>query len=293
MNIGYIGLGLMGGPCASHLQKAGNKVYIWGRTREKLKKYEDSGMIWCDSPALLAEKVDILFTNLSDTPDVEEVLLGKNGVTSANLDNAKGGLIVVDMSTISATATRQMAAKLKEKGISLLDAPVSGGTQGAQNGSLTIMVGADDESVFEKVKPILECMGSKITRIGGSGAGQVAKSCNQIVVTVTLMAVSEALKMADSLGVDKAKVREALLGGFAASKIMELHGQRMLSDDYAPGFMTKLHVKDMNIVANVAKELGISLPASFMGLELLEKTMQDGYGDFDSSAIYKIISKNN
>jgi 2-hydroxy-3-oxopropionate reductase len=288
MKIAYIGLGLMGGPCATHLQKAGHTLYIWGRSREKLTAYEDAGMIWCESPAKAAENAEILFTNLTDTPDVEAVLLGKNGVA----EGAHPGLIAVDMSTISATATRNMAAKLKEKGVSLVDAPVSGGTQGAQNGTLTIMVGAD-EDVFEKVKPVLNCMGSKVTRIGDSGAGQVAKSCNQIVVTVTLMAVSEAFKMADSLGVDKARVREALLGGFAASKIMELHGQRMLSEDYAPGFKANLHFKDMNIVAKVAKELGISLPASSIGVDILEKTIESGHGELDSSAMYKIISKNN
>lgn len=287
MNIGYIGLGLMGGPCAGHLQKAGHTLHIWARNRAKVKSYEDAGMLWCGSPAELAARVDLLFTNLTDTPDVEEVLLGKNGV----IEGARPGLIVADMSTISATATRQMAAKLQEKGVFMADAPVSGGTLGAQNATLTIMVGAD-EAVFDKIKPILECMGSKVTRIGGVGAGQAAKSCNQIIVTVTLMAVSEAFKLAESLDVDRAKVREALLGGFAQSKILELHGQRMLDDNYAPGFKTSLHVKDMGIVEKVAEELGITLAASSMGLELLQKTVTNGYGELDSSAVYKIISKN-
>lgn len=288
MNIGYIGLGLMGGPCAGHLQKSGHKIYIWARNREKVKVYEDQGMIWRESPADVARSADMLFTNLTDTPDVQEVLLGKNGV----IEGAKPGLIVVDMSTISATATRRMAERLKEKGVDFADAPVSGGTQGAQNASLTIMVGASEE-VFTKINSVLGCMGGKVTRIGDVGAGQVAKSCNQIVVTVTLMAISEAFKLAENLGVDKSKVREALLGGFAGSKIMELHGQRMLLDDYSPGFKTDLHIKDMNIVKSVAQELGVDLPASAAGLELLEKTSKDGYGELDSSAIYKIISKNN
>lgn len=287
MNIGYIGLGLMGGPCAEHLQKAGHTLHIWARDRAKVKAYEDAGMLWCGSPAELAARVDLLFTNLTDTPDVETVLLGKNGV----IEGARPGLIVADMSTISATATRQMAAKLQEKGVFMADAPVSGGTLGAQNATLTIMVGAD-EAVFDKIKPILECMGSKVTRIGGVGAGQAAKSCNQIIVTVTLMAVSEAFKLAESLDVDRAKVREALLGGFAQSKILDLHGQRMLDDNYAPGFKTSLHVKDMGIVEKVAEELGITLAASSMGLELLQKTVTNGYGELDSSAVYKIISKN-
>lgn len=288
MNIGYIGLGLMGGPCAGHLQKAGHKLYIWARTRSKVKAFEDAGMTWRDSPAEVAAEVDVLFTNLSDTPDVREVLLGENGV----IEGAKPGLTVVDMSTISATATREMAAALKAKGANLADAPVSGGTQGARDASLTIMVGADPE-VFEKIKPVLASLGSKITRIGEVGAGQAAKACNQIIVTVTLLAVSEAFKLADSLGVDKAKVREALLGGFAASRILELHGQRMIDDDYAPGFKTNLHVKDMNMVEGVARDLGISLPASSGGLELLRETAAEGYAELDSSAVYKIISRKN
>lgn len=288
MNIGYIGLGLMGGPCAKHLQKAGHKLYIWARTRSKVKAFEDAGMTWRDSPAEVAAEVDVLFTNLSDTPDVREVLLGENGV----IEGAKPGLTVVDMSTISATATREMAAALKAKGADLADAPVSGGTQGARDASLTIMVGADPE-VFEKIKPVLASLGSKITRIGEVGAGQAAKACNQIIVTVTLLAVSEAFKLADSLGVDKAKVREALLGGFAASRILELHGQRMIDDDYAPGFKTNLHVKDMNMVEGVARDLGISLPASSGGLELLRETAAEGYAELDSSAVYKIISRKN
>lgn len=288
MNIGYIGLGLMGGPCARHLLKSGHKIYIWARTRNKVKEYENEGMIWCASPAEVAARVEVLFTNLTDTPDVEKVLVGENGV----IHGGKAGLVAVDMSTISATATREMAKKLEEKGIELADAPVSGGTQGAQNATLTVMVGAS-EAVFEKIKPILECMGSKITRIGDVGAGQVAKSCNQIVITGTLMAVSEAFKMAEALDVDRAKVREALMGGFASSRILELHGQRMLADDYAPGFKTDLHVKDMNIVIKVAEELGIKLPSSVMGLEFLKKTSENGYGECDSSAIYKIIKKNN
>lgn len=288
MNIGYIGLGLMGGPCAGHLQKAGHKLYIWARTRSKVKAFEDAGMIWRDSPAEVAAEVDILLTNLSDTPDVREVLLGEKGV----IEGAKPGLTVVDMSTISATATREMAAALKVKGADLADAPVSGGTQGARDASLTIMVGAAPE-VFEKIKPVLASLGSKITRIGEVGAGQAAKACNQIIVTVTLLAVSEAFKLADSLGVDKAKVREALLGGFAASRILELHGQRMIDDDYAPGFKTSLHVKDMNMVEGVARDLGISLPASSGGLELLRETAAEGYAELDSSAVYKIISRKN
>ncbi len=291
MNIGYIGLGLMGAPCARHLINAGHSLFIWARRREAAQDLLNSGAQWCNSPAHVAERVETLFTNLTDTPDVQEVLLGANGV----IEGGRSGLTVVDMSTISATASREMAVRLKARGIDFADAPVSGGTAGAQNATLTIMVGAD-AAVFEKVKPLLAVMGSKITHIGGIGAGQVAKSCNQIIVTVNLLAVSEAFKLADSLGVAPAKVREALLGGFANSKILDMHGKRMLDGDYAPGFKTSLHVKDMQMVCAMAEELGMILPGSMIGLELLKETAKAGYGEQDSSAMFEVFNnkiKNN
>jgi 2-hydroxy-3-oxopropionate reductase len=266
--------------------KAGHRLHIWGRRREKARELLDEGMQWCSSPAEMAGKVQILFTNLTDTPDVREVLLDRNGV----LEGGAPGLIVADMSTISATASRDMAARLKTAGIDFADAPVSGGTAGAQNATLTIMVGAEKE-VFEKLKPILSLMGSKVTRIGGIGAGQVAKSCNQIVITGVLLAVSEAFKLAERLEVDPFKVREALLGGFAGGKILELHGLRMLENNYTPGFKTALHAKDMRIVEKLAAELGLSLPVSGLGLDLLEEAQKAGYGEEDSSALFKIINK--
>lgn len=288
MNIGYIGLGLMGIPCAGHLMQAGHKLHIWARTPDKVKSLLDHGAVMCSSPADMAGKVEMLFTNLTDTPDVREVLLGNNGI----IYGAKPGMVVLDMSTISATATREMAKELKARGVDFVDAPVSGGTVGAQNASLTIMVGAD-EAVFEKVKPVLACMGKTVTRIGDIGAGQVAKSCNQMIITVTLMGVSEAFNLAEKLGVDPAKVREALMGGFAGSKIMEIHAQRMISNDYTPGFKTNLHIKDMHIAESMARELGLDIPASLMGMDLLEKTAENGYGELDSAAMYKVISNKN
>lgn len=286
MKIGYIGLGLMGRPTALHLLEAGHTLHIWARDKNKVQDLLARGMVWADSPAELAAGVDILFTNLTDTPDVEQVLLGENGVA----DGGKPGLVVVDMSTISAIATRTMAERLSGKGIVLVDAPVSGGTAGAQNATLTIMVGAEPE-VFEKIEPVLSVLGSKVTRMGGTGSGQAAKSCNQIIVTVTLMAVSEAFELAKALGVDPAVVREALLGGFAQSRILELHGQRMINGDYEPGFKTGLHLKDMKIVAGLAQELELNLAASKTGIEALEEAMKAGYADLDSSVIYKILEK--
>lgn len=286
MNIGCIGLGLMGAPCAKHLIKAGHTLHIWARRPETTQDLLSLGAVWCDSPSKLGAQVDILITNLTDTPDVQNVLLGENGV----IHGGKNGLIVVDMSTISATASREIAAALKKNGIDFADAPVSGGTAGAQNATLTIMVGADAE-VFEKIKPVLSILGSKVTRIGNIGAGQVAKSCNQIVVTGTIMAVSEAFTLAKRMDVDPGKVREALLGGFAGSKILEMHGERMLGEDYSPGFKTKLHAKDMNIVQDVAEKLGIKLPLSNFGLELLKEAAEAGYGELDSSVIFKVIDE--
>ncbi|MDL2313472.1 NAD(P)-dependent oxidoreductase [Desulfovibrio sp. OttesenSCG-928-C14] len=286
MKIGYIGLGLMGKPCARNLIKGGQDLFIWARNPGKIQDLAALGARLCDSPADLASKVELIFTNLSDTPDVREVLLGPAGV----IEGGRSGLIVVDMSTISALATRQMAEDLAKKGITLVDAPVSGGTKGAQDGTLTIMVGAEPD-VFEKVKPVLSLMGAKITRIGGTGAGQVAKSCNQIMITANIMGVSEAFKLASALGVDLAPVREALLGGFAQSTVLNMHGLRMIEDNYEPGFKTVLHRKDMGIVAGLASELGLDMPASALGTRALEKTVEGGFGEEDSSAMYKIIIK--
>lgn len=286
MKIGYIGLGLMGAPCVKNLLNAGYETFIWARRPESMEPLVAEGAVPVSSKVELAKKVDILFTNVSNTSDVEEVLLGSGGVGESN----KRGLIVVDMSTISATATRSMAAKLALQGIELVDAPVSGGTLGAQAGTLTIMVGSS-EPVFEKIKPVLSVLGTTITRVGECGSGQVAKSCNQIITTGTLAAISEAFKFASSMGVDLTLVREALLGGFAGSRILEIHAMRMINNSYAPGFKAVLHKKDMGIVADIAKELHLALPVTKEATSLLEKTVNAGFGEEDSSAMYEIIKK--
>lgn len=289
MNIGYIGLGLMGRPCVENLHKAGHTIYIWARSPEKVQDILNSNIILCESPAEVAAKSKVVFTNLTDTCDVQEVIFSENGLAVGGA-NKEDELFIIDMSTISATATRSMAKDLEQKGIVFIDAPVSGGTQGAKDATLTVMVGAS-ASNFEKVKPLLELLGSKVTLMGDTGAGQVAKSCNQIVITVGIMAVAEAFKLAEKLDVDPAKVREALLGGFAGSKILELHGLRMLEDNYAPGFKTGLHMKDMNIVAKMSAELGCTLPASMLGLEKLKETVEQGFSEVDSSAMYEVITR--
>lgn len=286
MNIGYIGLGLMGKPCARHLMKAGHTVYIWARNPRKVQDLISEGAVWCDTPAQVAAKVETLFTNLSDTPDVRAVLLGAGGV----IEGGKSGLIVADMSTISAIATREMGKELAAKGIILVDAPVSGGTKGAEEATLTVMVGAEPE-VFEKVKPLLSIMGGKVTRIGELGAGQVAKSCNQIMFTSTLMGVSEAFRLARTLGVDIKMVREALMGGFARSTVLELHGQRIIDQNFAPGFKIDLHRKDMGIVEDLARDLGLGMPVSALALQRLIDAQEEGDGELDSAAISKVIDR--
>lgn len=286
MKIGYIGLGLMGNPCVKNLLKNNFEVHIWARNKASMEGLIKDGAKASSSIKELADQVDILITNVSDTSDVEEVLLGSGGV----IESDNSDLIIIDMSTISAIATREMSKKLKEKGMTLVDAPVSGGTAGAEAGTLTIMVGADKE-VFEKIKPTLKAMGKSITLIGSCGAGQVAKSCNQIIITGTIAAVAEAFKFAEATEVDFEPIREALLGGFAASKILDMHGMRMIKDDYTPGFKTVLHKKDMGIVKKIGSDLNLNLPITDYGLELLDKTIADGDGEVDSSAMCRVIKK--
>ena len=283
MKTGYIGLGLMGLPCTFNLLKAGHQVHVWARRPEAAKEALERGAVWCDSIAEAASRCEVLFLNVTNTADVEAILFGDKGVVASG----NRGLTVVDMSTISATATRAMAKRLEPYGIELVDAPVSGGTVGAANGTLTIMVGATEET-FARIKPVLLDMGKSVTRIGECGAGQVAKSCNQIIITGTIAAVAEAFKFAEAADVDPVPVREALLGGFASSRVLELHGNRMIEDNYAPGFKTVLHLKDMGIVKGIAEEFGLAMPVSQAGIGLLEKTVDAGYGEQDSSAMFKV-----
>lgn len=284
MNIGYIGLGHMGAPCVVNLLKTGYPVSVWARNPKSATPVLAKGAVWCANIIELAKKVDVLFTNVTDSADVEEILLGEKGV----IHSKKTGLTVIDMSTISAMTTREIAKQLSMHSIEFIDAPVSGGTTGAQTGSLTIMVGATAAS-FEKIKPLLSAMGKNITRIGDTGAGQIAKSCNQIIITGTIAAVAEALTFATATGVDFHPIREALLGGFAKSSILEMHGVRMMDDNYTPGFKTVLHSKDMGIVKKITDELGINLSISKKGIELLHKTIALGYGEADSSAMVKAV----
>lgn len=281
--IGFIGLGIMGKPMAHNLMKEGHELSVYARRPETLNSLIEAGAKTYSSPKELAAHVDVIITMVGATTDVEEVLFGKNGI----VHTAKPGTIVIDMSTISASATQRFADLLAKKHIEMLDAPVSGGETGAITGSLSIMVGGKAE-VLEKVRPLFAIMGKQVVHIGSNGAGQVAKACNQIIIAETILAVSEALRLAKSSGVDPAKVREALLGGFAGSRVLEIHGKRMLDEDYKPGFKASLHRKDMHLALEQAQQVGIDLPAANYAAQCLDRLVMKGHSELDSSAMHEL-----
>ncbi|MBU0655053.1 MAG: NAD(P)-dependent oxidoreductase [Gammaproteobacteria bacterium] len=284
--IGWIGPGIMGNPMCKNLMKAGFPLAVYARRTESAQELTDLGASFYASPAELAANVDIIISMVSDTPDVQAVLLGENGVMAGG----KPGLLVIDMSTISPVATREIAAQLAEKDIRFLDAPVSGGDVGAIAGTLTIMVGGNAADL-EYARPALEAMGKTITHIGGHGAGQLTKACNQLIAAQTVIAVSEAFELAKAAGVDPARVRAALLGGFAYSRVLELHGQRILDENFQPGFMAKLHNKDMHIVTDTLATFGLNLPGTQRAADYMQALVDRGDGDLDSSALAKIVQQ--
>jgi len=286
MNIGFIGLGLMGRPLALHLAGAGHTLHLWARRPTSLEPFKALDARCHVSAAAVARHAAIVFVMVADAPDVRAVCLGADGIASG----AKPGLIVVDMSTINPNAAREIGAALAERGIEFLDAPVSGGEVGAINASLTIMVGGKPE-IFEKVRPLFETMGKSITLIGASGAGQVAKACNQILTGVGVAAVAEAFNFAAKNDVDVAKVRAALLGGFAYSRILENHGQRMLDRNFRPGFKAWMHQKDLRIVMEEAHRLGLMLPTAAATAQLFNAIVGGGMGEEDSIAALKLLEK--
>ena len=286
MKLGFVGLGIMGRAMALNLRKAGHSLWVHGRRPETMKPLTAAGATACSSPKDVAANADMIFICVSDTPDVEQVILGEHGL----VQGARAGSVVVDMSTISPAATRRFVEELKKRGADMLDAPVSGGEVGAINATLSIMVGGKPE-VFARVQPLFAAMGKNIVHVGDHGAGQVAKACNQVVVAVTIEAVAEALTFARKNGVDPAKVRAALMGGFAGSKILEVHGQRMLDNDFKPGFKVKLHQKDLKIVMDDAHKLGLALPGAALVAQHLNALMGAGDGELDSAAIVKVIER--
>lgn len=283
-HIGFIGLGIMGKPMATHLLQAGYPLTVLNRSPESQNELAAAGARPGQSPRGVAEESDVVITMLPDSPDVEQVILGQDGV----LEGARPGSLIIDMSTILPSVARRVAAAARERGADALDAPVSGGQVGAQNATLSIMVGGSAAS-FERAKPIFERMGKNIVHVGQAGAGQVTKAANQIVVAVTIAAVSEALLLASKAGVDPAKVREALLGGFAQSKILDLHGNRILQRNFQPGFKIKLHRKDLAIILNTARELGLALPTTAGVAELMNALIGRGGGELDHSALVTIL----
>lgn len=282
--IGFIGLGIMGRPMALNLIRAGYRLQVYARRPQAAQPLVDAGAKSFDSPQLAADQASLVITMVSDTADVEAVVFGPQGI----IHGAAPNTIVVDMGTSSPAATRRMAEQLEAKGLEMLDAPVSGGEQGAIDGKLSIMVGGK-KAVFETVLPVLQVLGECITYVGDRGAGQVAKACNQIVAAQTISAVAEALCLARASGVEPARVRDALLGGFAYSKVLDIHGQRMIEKNFQPGFKARLHAKDMRIALATAAETGISLPGAVLALEHLDQLVERGGAELDSSAIATLL----
>ena len=282
--IGFIGLGIMGRPMAGHLQAGDHELFVVKHRSSIPQELLDGGASECASAKEVTEKSDIVITMVPDTPDVEAVLFGGDGVA----DGLSAGKTVIDMSSISPIKTKEFAAKIKDLGCDYVDAPVSGGEVGAKAAALTIMVGAD-EKVFERVKPLFDLMGKNITLVGEIGAGQTCKVANQIVVALNIEAVSEALLFASKAGVDPARVREALMGGFAGSKILEVHGERMIKRTFDPGFRIRLHQKDLNLALEGARALGLSLPNTAMAQELFNACVASGGEDWDHSAMVRAL----
>ena len=279
--IGFIGLGIMGKPMATNLLAAGLDLTVHSRSPGPVDELVDAGATRASGSAEVAAASDVTITMLPDTPDVEHVLTGSGGV----FEGAAPGSLVIDMSSIDPAPTRAMAETFAARDVAMLDAPVSGGERGAIDATLSIMVGGDDAAV-QRAMPLFQALGKTIVHVGPSGAGQVTKACNQLVVAATIEAVAEALLLAERSGVDPAKVREALLGGFAGSKILEVHGQRMLDRTFDPGFRIRLHRKDARIVEEAAAATGTPIPSFAVVADQLQRAVDDGDGELDHSALF-------
>jgi 2-hydroxy-3-oxopropionate reductase len=291
MNIGFVGLGLMGRPMAGHLLKGGYKVFandlfLIQNKKPLPEELAGAGAVEIKSLKELASQCDVIITMVPDTPDVEKALFGKDGIA----EGLAKGKIVMDMSSISPIETQEFAKKVEALGCDYIDAPVSGGEVGAKAASLTIMCGAK-QAVFDKVKPLLELMGKNITLVGDAGAGQITKVANQIIVALNIQAVGEALLFASKAGADPAKVRQALMGGFASSRILEVHGERMIKRTFDPGFRIMLHSKDLNLALSNARKMGISLPNTATAQEMFNSCIGHGDGGKDHSALVTALER--
>ena len=285
--VGFIGLGVMGRPMAKHLVAKGYPLVAHNRSRPAVDDLVAAGATAAESPAAVASQSSIVITMVPDTPDVVSVLTGSDGV----LTTLRQGAIVIDMSSISPVATRELALRVAAAGGTMLDAPVSGGEIGAVNATLSIMVGGD-ERAFSRVRPVLACMGNpeRIVHVGSEpGSGQICKVCNQIAIGGALAGVSEAFAVARKAGVDPVRVREALLGGFAASRVLEVHGERMIKENYVPGFRTKLYQKDLRLASEVAGAYGVAIPATAVVTQLVNALIASGRGDQDYSALGTVL----
>ena len=283
MNVGFIGLGIMGLPMASHLAKAGHKIHAHGR-KPLAQSLLDAGAAACASGKEVAQRSDVVITMVPDTPDVAAVLFDEGGVA----EGLSPGKIVVDMSSISPIDTKIFAKRINEKGCLYLDAPVSGGEVGAKAATLTIMVGGPQEA-FDRVRPLFELMGKNVTLVGGNGDGQTCKVANQIIVALNIEAVGEALLFASKMGADAARVRQALMGGFAASRVLEVHGERMIKRTFDPGFRIALHQKDLNLALSNARAVGLSLPNTATAQELFNACAARGGATWDHSALVRAL----
>ncbi|MBP6706632.1 MAG: 2-hydroxy-3-oxopropionate reductase [Achromobacter sp.] len=285
LKIGFVGLGIMGAPMAGHLARAGHQLYV--HTLGKLPgEIAETTAVPCLNGRDVAERSDIVFIMVPDTPDVESALFAQHGIAAGLAE----GKTVVDMSSISPIATKRFAEKIRALGCDYLDAPVSGGEVGARNATLSIMAGGD-EAVFARVKPLFDLMGKNITLVGGNGDGQTAKVANQIIVALNIQAVAEALLFAARAGADPARVRQALMGGFASSKILEVHGERMIKRSFDPGFRIELHQKDLNLALSSARALGVSLPNTATAQEMFNACAAHGGKAWDHSALVRALEK--
>ncbi len=284
--IGFIGLGIMGKPMARNLLKAGYSLAVHSRSRPPIDELAAEGAAAVESPREAAARADVVITMLPDSPDVEQVYAGPDGVFSG----ARPGALLIDMSTISPVVARKLAAEAERRGFEMLDAPVSGGEAGAVGATLSIMIGGAEPAV-ERAMPVFKTLGKNIVHVGAAGAGQVAKAANQIVVGVTIAAVAEALVLAAKAGVDPAKVRQVLLGGFAQSKVLEAHGQKMLERNFKPGFRVRLHEKDLKIALDSGSEYGVPLVATSVVAQMMTAMKATGRGDLDHAALVTLIEE--
>jgi 2-hydroxy-3-oxopropionate reductase len=285
MKLGFIGLGVMGRPMALNLMKRGHEMAVYARRAASAAPLLAAGARGCATPAEVAAHAEVIFTMVTQSEDVEEVVLGEHGV----IHGARPASVVVDMETISPIVARTVAKTLEKTGIEMLDAPVSGGPMGAEQASLSIMVGGKP-AVFERVKPLFECLGRTIVHLGDHGAGQITKACNQLALLVTAQGTAEAMSLAQACGVDPAKVREVMMGGVAASRVLELFGKRMVERNFEAGIETRLYYKDLDIVLALAHDLGIALPAAALTMQNINALIGLGGGRSDLSALIKVVA---